>query len=48
MSTADDNLSPKARLALWGSTWRLAGLAAALVVNVAWISLLAYGLVMLL
>ena len=48
MSTADNNLSPKARLALWGSTWRLAGLAAALVVNVAWISLLAYGLVMLL
>ena len=48
MSTADNNLSPKARLALWGSAWRLAGLAAAVAVNVAWISLLAYGLVKLL
>ena len=48
MSTADNNLSPKARLALWGSTWRLAGLATAVAVNVAWISLLAYGLVKLL
>ena len=48
MSTADDNLSPKARLALWVSAWRLAGLAAAVAVNVAWISLLAYGLVKLL
>jgi hypothetical protein len=47
MSTADNDLLPKARLALWGSTWRLAGLAAAVVVNVAWISLLAYGLVKL-
>ena len=43
-----NNNSPKARLALWGSTWRLAGLAAAVAVNVAWISLLAYGLVKLL
>ena len=48
MSTADNNLSPKARLALWGSTWRLAGLATAVAVNVAWSSLLAYGLVKLL
>ena len=48
MSTTDNKLSPKARLALWGSTWRLAGLAAAVAVNVAWISLLAYGLVKLL
>ena len=48
MSTADNKFSPKARLTLWGSTWRLAGLAAAVTVNVAWISLLAYGLVKLL
>ena len=48
MTTAANNLSPKARSARWGSTWRLAGLAAALVVNVAWISLLAYGVVKLL
>jgi hypothetical protein len=48
MSTANNSLSPKARLALWGSAWRLAGLAAAVAVNLAWISLLAYGLVKLL
>ena len=28
MSTADNDLSPKARLAQWGGAWRFAGLAA--------------------
>jgi hypothetical protein len=48
MSTADNNHSHKYRFTLWGSSWRLAGLAAAVAVNLAWISLLAYGLVKLL
>jgi len=47
MSTADNNLSPKHRFALWESSWRLACLAAAVAVNLAWISLLAYGFVKL-
>ena len=48
MRTATNNFSPKARLALWGRAWPLAGLAIAVVVNVVWIGLLAYELVKLL
>jgi hypothetical protein len=46
MSTVDNSVSPKP--ALWGRAWPLAGLATAVIVNVAWIGLLAYGLVKLL
>ena len=48
MSSTDTGLSPNARLALWESAWRIAGLAAAVTVNLAWIGLLAYWLVKLL
>ena len=48
MRAADNNLSPKTRLALWDRAWPLVGLAAAAVVNLAWIGLLAYALVQLL
>jgi len=43
MRIAGSNLSPNALSARWESTWRLAGLSAAVVVNLAWIGLLAYG-----
>ena len=48
MSTADSNPPLKVRFGPWGSAWRLVGLAAAVAVNLAWIGLLAYGLVKLL
>jgi hypothetical protein len=47
MRTDHSIVSPKARLTLWARAWPLAGLATALVVNVVWIGLLAYGLVQL-
>ena len=48
MSSTDTGLSPNARLALWESAWRIAGLGAAVTINLAWIGLLAYWLVKLL
>ena len=48
MGTGHNIVSPRARLTLWARAWPLAGLASAVVVNVVWIGLLAYGLVHLL
>jgi hypothetical protein len=46
--TATDNDDAPSLLALWKRLWPLAGLALALLVTVAWIGALAYGLVRLL
>ena len=44
----DKNDVPRAAPNLWRRAWPFAGLATAMFVNVAWIGLLAYGLVKLL
>ena len=48
MRTGHNIVSSTARLTLWARAWPLAGLATAVVVNVVWIGLLAYGLMQLL
>ena len=48
MRNADNDLLTAAQLTLWHRAWPLAGLATAMIVNVAWIGLLAYSLVKLL